>query len=260
MNILLTNDDGVHSPGIAKLAKYLSSDHNVFIVAPSGERSASGHSITMHLPLFVKKVVLSGLEDIPTYSVSGTPADSVKLGLRAIIKEPIDLVVSGINLGLNLGADIFCSGTTSAAMEAAMMGYKGLAASLQMKGISSMELLSDAAKCVGLFLSQIDIQKDVRHVINMNVPAIPFEEIRGFKLAKQGKVQYDEKYERRIDPRGREYYWLAGGFIGDRTKEETDSTILNEGYISLTPLQCDLTDYPQLEALKCNLKNLKLHY
>jgi 5'-nucleotidase len=259
MNILLTNDDGVYSPGIAKLAAQLSENHNVWIVAPSGERSASGHAITMNLPLFVKKVKLPGLEHTPAYSVSGTPADSVKLGLRAIVTEPIDLVVSGINLGLNLGSDIFPSGTTSAAMEAAVMGYKGLAVSMQMKDISSVDFLVDAARCVELLLSQIDIQKDIRHVVNMNVPALPFEKIRGFRAAKQGKMQYDERYEKRTDPRGREYYWLAGGFIGDRAKDDSDGAILNQGYVSLTPLQCDLTDFDQLESLKCNLKNLKLH-
>ena len=259
MNILITNDDGVHSPGIAALAARLARNHKVWIVAPSGERSASGHSITMNLPLFAKKLVLAGMEDIPAYSVSGTPADSVKLGIRAIVKEKIDLVVSGINLGSNLGSDIFCSGTTSAALEAAVMGYKAIAASLQMKGLASMDLLGDAAKCVELFLSQVDVELDIKQVINMNIPAIPFDQIKGFQFGRQGEVQYDEVYEKRTDPRGREYYWLAGGFIGDQSQEDTDSNIMTEGYIALTPLQCDLTDYKQMDVLKCNFKNLKLH-
>jgi 5'-nucleotidase len=259
MNILLTNDDGVHSPGIGKLAEHLSRDHKVWIVAPGGERSASGHSITMNLPLFAKKITLPGLEHIPAYKVSGTPADSVKLGLRAIVQEKIDLVVSGINLGSNLGSDILCSGTTSAAMEAAVLGRKGLAASLQLNDMSSVHFLPDAAKCVGLFLSQIDVDRDIRQVINMNIPSIPFDEIKGFKFAQQGEMQYDEQYEKRTDPRGREYYWLAGGYVGDQTGRETDSTILREGYVALTPLKCDLTDFDHLESLKCNLDNLKLH-
>jgi len=260
MNILLTNDDGVHSPGIGKLAERLSKNHKVWIVAPSGERSASGHSITMHLPLFAKAIQLAGMEEIQTYKVSGTPADSVKLGIRAIIEENIDLVISGINLGLNMGSDIFCSGTTSAALEAAVLGYRGLAVSLEMKDMSSVNFLPDAVRCVELFLSQIDLEKDIRQVINMNIPAIPFEQIKGFRFARQGKIQYDEKYEKRTDPRGREYYWLAGGFIGDRTGDDTDSAILSQGYIALTPLQCDLTDFNQMETLKCNLDNLKLHF
>ena len=260
MNILLTNDDGVHSPGIEKLAKQLKEKHKIWIVAPSGERSASGHSITMNLPLFAKKIKLAGLEDLPAYKVSGTPADSVKLGLRAIVKEQIDLVVSGINLGSNLGSDIFCSGTTSAALEAAVLGMKGLAVSLEMRDISSMDYLADAAKCVDLFLSQIDIEKDVRQVINMNIPAIPFDEIKGFRFGRQGEMQYDEKYEKRTDPRGREYYWLAGGFVGDKKGNVTDSTILREGYVALTPLKCDLTDFEHMESMKCNLENLKLHF
>ena len=259
MNILLTNDDGVHSPGIAKLAEGLKKDHAIWIAAPSGERSASGHAITMHLPLFAKKIRLAGLEDIPAYSISGTPADSVKLGLRAIVKERIDLVVSGINLGSNLGSDIFCSGTTSAALEAAVMGHKGLAVSLRMIDMTSVDFLADAAKCVRLFLSQIDLKKDVKQAINMNIPAVPFDQIKGFKFGRQGEMQYDEQYEKRTDPRGREYYWLAGGFIGDRPGDETDSAVLSEDYVALTPLKCDLTDYQQMESLKCNLENLKLH-
>ena len=260
MNILLTNDDGVHSPGIEKLAKHLQDEHQLWIVAPSGERSASGHSITMNLPLFAKKINLAGLKDIPAYKVSGTPADSVKLALRSIIKEKIDLVVSGINLGSNLGSDIFCSGTTSAALEAAVLGLKGLAVSLEMKDISSMDYLPDAAKCVEIFLSQIDVEKDVRQVINMNIPAIPFDKIKGFRFGRQGEMQYDEKYEKRTDPRGREYYWLSGGFVGDREGNETDSNILSEGYIALTPLKCDLTDFEHMKSLECNLENLKLHF
>jgi 5'-nucleotidase len=259
MNILITNDDGVHSPGIAALAARLAQNSKVWIVAPSGERSASGHSITMNLPLFAKKLILSGMEDIPAYSVSGTPADSVKLGIRAIVKEKIDLVVSGINIGSNLGSDIFCSGTTSAALEAAVMGYKGIAVSLQMKDLGSMEYLDEAAKCVELFLKQVDVENDIKQVINMNIPAISFDQIKGFKFGRQGELQYDEHYEKRTDPRGREYYWLSGGYIGNRSVEETDSNIMSEGYIALTPLHCDLTDYEQMDALKCNFKNLKLH-
>ena len=139
------------------------------------------------------------------------------------------------------------------------MGYKGIAVSLEMKDADSMDYLDDAAKCVELFLSQLDVEHDIKQVINMNIPAIPFERIKGFKFGRQGEVQYDEKYEKRTDPRGREYYWLSGGFIGDRSVEETDSMIMTEGYIALTPLQCDLTDYKQMDALKCNFKNLKLH-
>jgi 5'-nucleotidase len=258
MNILLTNDDGVHSPGIAELARALAEKHKVWIVAPSGERSASGHSITMNLPLFAKRKTLPGLENVPTWAVSGTPADTVKLGINAIVQEKVDLVISGINLGANLGSDIFYSGTFSAAMEAALLGYKGIAVSLDIKDADSVQYLSSAAKCAGLILQNMDVQRDITQVMNINVPAIPFAEIKGFKCGRQGSVQYDDHYEKRTDPRGREYYWLTGKLTSN-TGEDTDAGIMRAGYAAITPLQCDLTDYRQISQIKCNFENLKLH-
>lgn len=258
MNILLTNDDGVHAMGIAKLAAALSKEHRVLIVAPSGERSASGHAITMNLPLFVREVKLPGLDHVPAHAVSGTPADSVKLGLRVVADFPIDLVVSGINIGSNLGSDIFCSGTASAAMEAAVMGYKAIAVSLAVQNIEELAYLDDAAKVMYGLIRQIDVKNDIDQVLNVNIPAMPIDEMKGYRVAPQGKVQYDEHYEKRTDPRGREYYWLSGGYIGDRTEEETDSTILSQGYIAVTPLRCDLTDERHMESKKSKLESLQL--
>ena len=258
MNILLTNDDGVHSPGIAALASVLAAEHRVWIVAPSSERSAVGHAITMHMPLFAKQKVLPGLEHVPTWSVSGTPADTVKLGLRALIEEKIDLVIAGINIGANMGSDIFYSGTISAAMEAAFMGYRGIAVSLEMKSADSLLHMSGAAKCVQAFLAQTNVDRDVSRVININVPALPFEEIRGFRCGRQGAMQFDDWYEKRTDPRGREYYWLTGKLVGGDAPD-TDAGIVAAGYVALTPLHADLTDRAQMEQLKCNFENMKLH-
>lgn len=259
MNILLTNDDGVHSPGIAEMARTLAEKHRVWIVAPSGERSAIGHAITMNLPLFAKRKTLPGLEQVPTWAVSGTPADTVKLGLRAIVQEKIDLVISGINLGANLGSDVFYSGTISAAMEAAFLGYKGFAVSMEIKNPDSLQYLCGAAKCAKVLLEQIDVSCDIAQVINLNVPAVPFDEIRGFKCGRQGDMQWDDHYEKRTDPRGREYYWLTGQTMG-RPGEDTDAAIMLSGYAAITPLHCDLTDWGQMEDRKCNFNNLKLHF
>ena len=258
MNILLTNEDGVHSPGIAEIARVLMEKHRVWIVAPSGERSACGHSITMNVPLFVKKKVLPGLENVPAWAVSGTPADTVKIGIEAVVQEKVDLVISGINLGANLGADIFYSGTLSAAIEAAVLGRKGLAVSLEMKGADSLQYLPGAARCAALFLEQIDVRRDIAQVINLNVPAMPFEEIKGFKCGRQGEMRWEDHYEKRVDPRGREYYWLTGKLMGPFAPD-TDSAIVKDGYASVTPLHCDLTNYGELEQIKCNFSNLKLH-
>lgn len=257
MNILLTNDDGVYSPGLKELAFVLAGEHRLWIVAPSGERSAVGHAITMNMPLFAKQKILAGLENVPAWSISGTPADSVKLGLRALIQEKIELVIAGINIGANMGSDIFYSGTISAAMEAVILGYRGVAVSMEMKDAGSIGHMRDAAKCVRAFLES-GVLQDATRVINMNVPALPFEKIKGFRYGCQGGIQYDDWYEKRTDPRGREYYWIAGKLKAE-CSPDTDAGVVAAGYAALTPLQADLTDRRELESFKCNLENIKLH-
>lgn len=245
MHVLLTNDDGITAPGLAELRRGLSRppELRVSVVAPDRERSAVGHAITLHKPLRVQRVDLDGAAG---WSVSGTPADCTKLAILALLSDPPDLVISGINNGYNLASDVLYSGTVSAAMEGVMMGVPAIAVSVS--GTAGSDELARASsfmvELVDMF-AQGGFPSDM--LLNVNVPP------RGRQggevvLTRLGRPRYKDVFHRRVDPRGQTYYWMAG--TGDHDLVEgTDIWAVAQGAISVTPLHFDLTSYDELEAL-----------
>lgn len=249
MKILLTNDDGVYADGITDLAAVLKENgHQVALVAPDRERSASGHAITLHDPLRALKITRSAIPDIPAYRVSGTPADCVKLAVEKLIDFKVDLVISGINHGPNLGLEILYSGTVSAAIEAWMLGYPSIAVSMN---YSENTNFRKAAQYIADFLKNNSIlSNNKQFLLNINFPAVVNKntEIRATKL---GKTLYSDTFDERFDPMGNRYFWLSGN-NRDLKKNDTDICAYLNGKISITPLRIDLTDQKELKYLKDN--------
>lgn len=252
MHILLTNDDGYYAPGLQTLYETLvtTGGYDVTIVAPEGQQSATGHSITLFDPLFLTEH-LDG-HRVKGFAVRGTPADCVKIAIQGGITRKIDLVISGINKGLNVGNDVFYSGTVSAAMEGMLLGVNSLAVS------AAVENKTDFASAavwmtehLPNILNIIDLKKKA-NLININLPAHTLRPWQGIKVTRLGKTQYQDVFEARTDPHGRKYYWQAGTLIED-TDEETDIFAIQQGYVSLTPLHCNLTDFIQIEEMKKHL-------
>ena len=242
--ILLTNDDGVYAEGLSVLRTALAEVGEVTVVAPERPRSASGHAITLHKPLRAETVRIPwGGEGFAT---NGTPSDCVVLGIFALMPH-CDLVVAGINLGPNIGEDLTYSGTVSAAMEGAICGLPAIAVSL---AAFESPAYGPAARFAARLAQQVlrrGLPPDV--LLNVNVPNIPEEEIAGVAITHQGKRRYEGRVERRLDPRGRAYYWLGGEIIEDVAGAGSDGDALRHGKISITPLHLDLTSYPMAEAL-----------
>src|SRR6056297_173305 len=253
MKILLTNDDGIYADGIQTLAKALAKgDHEIVMVAPDRERSASAHSITINDPLRAKEVEFKKIPNIKSYKIDGTPADCVKLGIEKFINFEPDLIISGINAGGNLGYDVLYSGTVSAAIEAWMMGYNSIAVSLVMDELRNFEM---AANFVADFLNKLKLNLlPERMLLNINVPDIIEENLDGTYIADLGSSNYVDTFEKRVDPMGEDYYWLSG-----RTKEEfsynTDIWAVNHNKVALTPLKIDLTNVSQKEVIQKILKS-----
>ncbi|ODA40584.1 5'/3'-nucleotidase SurE [Desulfosporosinus sp. BG] len=247
MHILLTNDDGYNALGIQTLYRTLRSqtNHDISIVAPGGQRSATGHSITLFQPLFLTEHNLDG--HLKGYSVSGTPSDCVKLAIQGELISKPDLLISGINHGSNLGTDIFYSGTVSAAMEGVLLGVPSLAISL-----ASLEC-TDFEPAAAYLAEQLDfiVQHHRAGLVNINIPGKPQTEWRGLKVTKLSKAVYENVFERRVDPRGRTYYWQSGNLAQD-LEMETDLRAIQEDYISITPMHSDLTDFECLQTWQAN--------
>ncbi len=259
MKILVTNDDGIEAPGIAVLAQKLSEIGEVTIVAPLKEQSAVGHAITMQLPLRVTDFRKNG--DFFGYAVSGTPADCVKIGIRNLMGEPPDLVVSGINHGSNTAINIIYSGTVSAAREAAIMDIPSMAVSVTNHDATDFRF---AAKISCLLAEKLAGKNlPLGTLLNVNVPDIPEEKIAGIKLTRMGKSKWDDIYEQRIDPSGKNYYWLTGNLMEVDTEIETDQVAIRKNYVSISPIHFDLTDYETFKKMKQwkieNLLNGKKH-
>ncbi len=241
MRILVANDDGVRAPGLAALARALTALGEVTVCAPAVEQSAVGRAITMSRPLRLDKVTLPGL-DLPTYAVEGTPTDTVKLALYRLFDGKPDLVVSGINAGGNLGTDIHFSGTVSAAMEAALQGIPSVAVSLEDRtGVWAWDHAAAYA------LQAIRMAQGCRFpfgtLMNINLPAgTP----KGIKLAAMAVLDYGESYEERTDPRNRPYYWLRGTRKPAGDSDVSDAAWLERGYVTVTPIRFDMTDYDTL--------------
>lgn len=246
MKVLLTNDDGIYAKGIEALYQALIQEHEVTVVAPETEQSAVGHAITWLNPLRVSPVQRNG--SFFGYALDGTPADCVKVAIAELLKPPPQVVVSGINMGANVGVNVIYSGTVSAATEAALLGMPAVAVS-----IDSFETtdFSAATNFIPRLLRMIEMEGLPRGVcLNVNVPAIPAEEVRGVRITHQGKMQCLEGYDRRVDPRNHVYYWLRNAAVIPDSNPEADSSALGENYISVTPIHHNLTRYEMLNELK----------
>lgn len=249
MRILATNDDGVAALGLQLSAKALTEFGEVFVVAPESQRSACGHSITLHKPLRMWPVDT----DLPLVmrATNGQPADCVTLGYTALMEDRCDLVVSGINSGPNLGWDLTYSGTVSAAMEGAIIGISSLAVSLAHYVPTEPRIYDGAVKFIVDVAPLIATHPLPPHTfLNVNVPNLPVNEIKGLRVVKQGTRQYVDRLETREDPWGQPYYWLGGKVVADATEEDTDVQAIAEGYISVTPIQLDLTTYEYIAPVR----------
>ncbi len=239
MKIILTNDDGIYSPGILELRKAMESFGSVTVVAPDIQKSGVGHSITFSHPLRVREVSSNG--DFIGYGIDGSPADCVKLAVREIMKKKSDLLVSGINIGANVGINVLYSGTVAAAIEGAILGIPSVAVSLEISE-SSPDIRGAAA--IAKDIIGLIIRKKIPRgtLLNVNIPLVSKDQIKGIKITRQFSGDFDEHYERRADPRGVAYYWLAGTGWPKKDVAGTDMHALKDGYISITPLRYDLTD------------------
>ncbi|HVB76313.1 MAG TPA: 5'/3'-nucleotidase SurE [Candidatus Nitrosotalea sp.] len=248
MRLLVTNDDGVSSPGLAALRSALAPLGEVLLVAPDAERSAIGHAITTSTPLRVSEY-LDPQGGFIGYSVNGTPADCVKLALGSIHRSnPPDIVVSGINRGQNTGTSIIYSGTVSAATEARILGCPSIAVSLGSAQPKDWSVAAEVACSVARLVLARGLPERV--LLNVNVPARPREEILGVRITRQGQSGFEEVFHIRADPRREPYYWLAGAFRVTDVEEDTDAWALEQGWISITPVSYDLTAKDALAGLE----------
>lgn len=247
MRILITNDDGIHAPGIAALWRAVRDLGDVFVVAPDSERSAVGHAITLADPLRVADY--AGPDGLVGHAVSGTPADCVKIAVRAILPAPPDLVLSGINQGANMGTNLLYSGTVSAATEAAMLGLPAAAFSLADRHFADFAGAAGFARKLALEIGRRGLPRGIS--LNVNVPPVPAGQIRGSVLTRQGRVRVLEWFDRRNDPRDRHYYWMVAERLEDEAPAgtEVDDAAVRAGFISVTPINFDLTDEGMLAAL-----------
>ena len=246
MKILVTNDDGIDSAGIAALKNSLSEIAEVTVVAPRQEQSAVGHGITMQIPLRVQEYYIDGT--FFGYAVDGTPADCVKMGMRNIMKEDPDLVVSGINHGSNTAINIIYSGTVSGAREAAIMDVPSISISVTNHRVKDFSYAGEIAKMLALKINEHGLELGT--LLNVNVPDIPEDEIAGILVTKQGKSKWDDIYEKRVDPYGRDYYWLTGSMMEVDKELEFDQVAIKNNYVAVTPIHFDLTDYETYDKLK----------
>ncbi|MFV0530396.1 MAG: 5'/3'-nucleotidase SurE [Flavobacteriales bacterium] len=244
--ILVTNDDGITAPGIRALISIMNEIGEVYVVAPDKPQSGMGHAVTVDSTLSCDEIIIDGGPQ-KERSCSGTPVDCVKLAIDKIVPRRPDICVSGINHGSNSSINVIYSGTMSAAVEAGVEGIPAIGFSLaDFSWGADFEPSKHFIKQITLNVLEKGLPKGV--VLNVNIPAI--KNIKGIKVTRQAKAKWNEDYEKRKDPRGREYYWLAGKFINEDTGNDTDVQALEEGYISVVPVQFDLTAYQFIEELK----------
>lgn len=246
-NILITNDDGIHAEGILALKSALDLVGNVVVVAPDRPRSASGHSITLHKPLRLDKARLR--DGSIGYSTNGTPSDCVTLGVLDVVGGKVDLIVSGINKGPNLGWDLTYSGTVSAAMEGAIMGITSFAVSIASneEEVTFGYAAAFSAHLAGILLKH-PLPEDT--LLNVNVPSLPESDIQGIEITTQGKRRYAGRVDKRVDPSGRSYYWIGGDVIPEELEHGTDVKAILDDKVSVTPVHLDLTGYGALEHIR----------
>lgn len=246
MKILVTNDDGIDSAGIAALVEALKDIAEVIVVAPHDEQSAVGHGITMKNPLRVTRYYKNG--SFFGYAVEGTPADCVKMGIRNIIGESPDLVISGINHGSNTAINIIYSGTVSAAREAAIMDVPAIAISITSHDARDFSYASKVIKMIALKVAEHGLPNGT--LLNVNVPNVSENDMAGLLVTKQSKAKWDDIYEKRVDPYGKDYYWLTGKLVEVEAELDTDQRAIKNNYVSVTPIHFDLTDHETFEKMK----------
>ena len=243
MRILCTNDDGIAAEGLAHLVDVCARIGEVTCVAPDREQSATSHSLTLARPL---RPLRRGPN---SFEVDGTPTDSVMLGLGALVSERPDFVVSGINHGPNMGEDVLYSGTVAAAMEGLAFGVPGVAVSLATRDVSLIKPYRDVLE--RLLRQLLDVGRFPEDtLLNVNLPPIPAADVKGVRVTTLGKRVYSEALTRMQDPWGREIYWIGGGQISWSGREDSDFQAIQDGFISVTPLHLDITNYPLLETVR----------
>jgi len=248
VRILLTNDDGIYAPGLQALREELRKLGEVLVVAPATEQSAVGHSVTLNTPLIVQEVLDEERRRLG-WAVEGRPADCVKLALRELLPEPPDLLVSGLNAGSNAGINVLYSGTVAAAIEGAFFRCTSIACSLEYTRAGPLDFAAGAG------LARKVIEQILGHhpapgtLFNVNIPALERGLVKGILTRPQNVASYVETFDRRTDPRGRVYFWTNPGYTCPDPHPDTDVTALAEGYITVTPLQFDLTHALLLDAM-----------
>jgi 5'-nucleotidase len=248
-HILVTNDDGVQAPGLLVLAQHLRKLGKVTVLAPDRNWSASGHVKTLDRPLRVREVLMA--DGTPALASDGAPSDCVALAILGLLPERVDLVVSGINPNANIGHDVTYSGTVTAAMEAAIGGVPGVAVSLDSPENHKNDLdYVPAAKVAMKIIRQVLVHGLKEGVLlNVNVPYLPLEEIKGIVITRQGLRLYRDMLEQRADPRGRPYFWIGGESPTGVREDGTDFGMLSKGYVTVTPLHLDLTAHSVIPEL-----------
>ena len=248
MRILVTNDDGVYAPGLRALRQELLKLGHVSVVAPATEQSAAGHSITLLTPLLVQEV----LDDDQTrlgWAVEGRPADCVKLALLELLREPPDVIISGMNAGSNAGINVLYSGTVAAAIEGAFYRHTAIAVSLEYD--KKIYDYPGAARYGRQVIEQILANRPAEgSLFNVNIPVLEHGPIKGVKVVPQNVSPYQEKFDRRVNPRGRTYFWTNAEFTCPEPVPNTDVAALSEQFITVTPLKFDLTDHARMGAMK----------
>lgn len=253
MRILLTNDDGIYAIGLIELSKAVTCLGEVQIVAPERSRSAIGHAITLHKPLRMDPHYHTEYS-VPAYASNGTPADCVMLGYYELFDKQIDLIISGINSGPNMGDDVTYSGTVSAAMEASVIGVPSIAISM---GSFDSTHFEDAAKFISA-LAKMMLETEIprKTLLNVNYPDLPLDKIKGVRLTRLGYRWYTDVVTKRLDPRGNPYFWICGEKQYSDNPVGTDCRAIEDGEISITPLTMDLTCYKDLDIFSEMTKNL----
>ncbi len=255
MKILISNDDGIGANGIRVLTSVLGKSHEVYVIAPDRERSAAGHSLTLHTPLRVEELETPIKGARKTWVTTGTPGDCIKIGISAILSEneKPDIVISGINHGPNLGADILYSGTVSCAMEGAMLGIPSIAVSLASMN-AEYEDFKFGATFICSLLNRLDkFEFPTKSILNVNIPSLPQEDISGVAITELGQRMFSDDYEKRIDPRGKTYYWMAGEIINEPVDAPTDIAAIRNNKISITPVTYEMTKKEIINDLDCVL-------
>ncbi|MEO6454979.1 MAG: 5'/3'-nucleotidase SurE [Ginsengibacter sp.] len=250
--ILITNDDGITAPGIRNLVEAVKGLGQLVVVAPDKPQSGMGHAITIGVPLRLNKVedIIEGVE---TWQTSGTPVDCVKLAVDKILHRKPDICLSGINHGANHSINVLYSGTMSAAMEASIESIPSI-------GFSLLDYKFEADFTAARFYvhkiveSLLKTTMDKHLLLNVNIPVVPLNEIKGVKICRQAYAKYEEDFDERLDPHGKKYYWLTGEFVNFDKGDDTDVWALQNSYVSIVPVQFDLTHYELKKTLEKNWK------